>query len=451
MQPTTTIVAHATALLPSARAIVRLSGPDAWAIATQLFQIDGSASDSQRARLSGCLSLKEGACPAELWNFPAPRSATGEHCVELHLPGSPALVEALVQALCDAGCEPAQAGEFSRRAFLHGRMDLSQAEAVMALVSSAGAASARRANDVLSGSVARDLIAMIAQLEMLCASFEVSFDFDEEAAEQADEERFLAASRNALSKLEALAGPPANARGEQPRVVLAGPANAGKSTLFNALVGEERVAVSPEAGATRDLVGAQIDCAGVALELIDSAGFKAARDAIEGQSLERTRGAASSADLIVWLLASDGDGDQELLSEIKALGEEARSRSLLVRTKLDLQAQPSALAQALAGLPSLGICAPRGEGVPELRNVIAAQLRQLAAPESPALSARAHSLLEEARETLREAVEAMEIGAGLEVTSSLARSALSALRDLSGRGPSGDVLDTVFGNFCIGK
>lgn len=449
-----TIIAPATPLLPCARAAVRLSGAEAFALAKQIFSSATPLDAGMRARIRGSLALSSGACPAELWNFPPPASATGEHCVELHLPGSPALVREAIDALCSHGAQLAEAGDFTKRAFLAGRMDLAQAEAVMALVSSAGAHAARRASDVLRGGVSAKLDAMIERLEMLCASFEVSFDFDEEAAEQADEERFGEQARATLKMLETLAGPVARKRSEEPRVVIAGPANAGKSTLFNALLGEERAAVSAEAGATRDLVAATTECAGVQVELVDSAGFKAARDVIEGQSLERTRAAAQGADAVLWLLASSGESLAALereYTELTSADPELAACSLLVRTKLDQQPQPSALPDALAALPCISISALRGQGVAEVRAALAAHLRQLAAPEAPALSARAYALMDSARACLSEAVEALEVGAGLEIVSSLARSALSDLRDLAGRGPSADVLDTVFGNFCIGK
>ena len=442
-----TIVAEATSPAPAARAIVRLSGFNAIRLATE-------ACDAALARERGVHSCRlriDGmTLPGEVWVFPAPRSATGEDCVEIHVPGNRRLVTRLVQALVKAGARVAEPGEFSRRAWMRGRLDLAQAEAVMALVSSVDAEASRRALDVLEGRVSGELRRLMLDIEDLCARFEVSFDFDEEAAEQVDEDRFLNGARDLTERLEALAGKGHAISSLCPRVVLAGDANAGKSTLFNALLGRERAAVADEIGTTRDVLVEPVDLGGVSVELVDTAGFKAAENAIERQSLEGSEAAASSCDLLLLVVAADQKILSDELRQALARWQDIAGRTLLIRTKSDLAARPEALS-GLEGTPGLSLSALRGDGMPELKVMLANQIRRLISPESAMVSHRAAELASHALATLKDARQALEQGLPLEIASDLARAALSDIRELLGQEASADVLDHIFSNFCIGK
>lgn len=303
MRSDPTIFALATPRQPAARAVIRISG---------------AASESIFAGACGSTTLATalGSVPAAIWRFPAGASATGEACCELHLPGNLWLIDSVEAMLRDAGLQHAAPGEFTRRAYLNGVLDLASAEAVMALVSSSDRQAARRARAQASGKVSRDIRALTADLEDLCARFEVSFDFDEEAADQVDETRFLRASEVLASRLRAIAGTPQLGRTEVPRIVMAGEANAGKSTLFNALLGRTRAAVADVSGTTRDVVSETLHLQGMNVLLQDTAGLKRPSSgpdsAIEQDALHQTRESVLRADLLLLVVPAPLSGDHDL-------------------------------------------------------------------------------------------------------------------------------------------
>ena len=447
-----TIVAPATPNLPAARAIIRVSGDSAFDFVAKTFKSKVEAFP-RRGIYSVILNLKIGECPAEVWTFTAPNSATGENCVEIHFPGSPFLVDETLAELCQQGCRVAESGEFTRRAFLNARLDLSQAEAVMTLVSSAESGGARAAQSVYTGSFSRRGRKMIDQLEELCARFEVSFDFDEEAAELVDMQRFEELCEVALRDLQELVGSKQAPRSDLPRVVLVGAANAGKSTLFNALLGKERALISGKEGTTRDLVVEEAEFSDLQVELVDTAGEKIAESLIEHESQQLREEELTKADLILLVVSADSE-KASYAQFVESLSEQSmnwRERTLIVRTKLDRQSAPLPLEESTKEIGTLHVCAPRDQGVVELGRAIASKLRRILTPEMPAVSARQAQLLFDARETLEEALSAMRSGTPIEVVSDLARAALSAMREAFGFEPSADVLDRIFSSFCIGK
>ncbi|MCK6438665.1 MAG: 50S ribosome-binding GTPase [Planctomycetes bacterium] len=457
---TETIFAPATPLVPAVRAAIRVSGDEAIGIVRKL--CPDASIESKRSIVRTRLKLSAGACPAQLWISPAPHSATGEDCVEIHLSGSPLLVDAVLRELCKAGARMADPGEFSKRAYLNGVLDLSQAEAVMALVSSSGKEDARRFSAVLDGALSREGQRLVSELESLCAQFELSFDFDEEAAEQALLDRFKDMARAALDHLRRFTEAPRHAGHAKPSVVLIGPANAGKSTLFNALLGRERAIVSDEAGTTRDAVLETADLGGIAVELVDTAGMKQAADMIENHALESTHEQQDRADVVLLVIDSKACHSREggnpvfdCLHFDSPLHRNAsyltNDRTLIVRTKRDLCANSSPLPEPFCDYPSLSVSALTNDGIAELKSRITSLVKRSLAPETTAVSARQGALITEAASRLEEAVSELDRGAPIEVVSDLARSALSAIREAFGHGASADVLDHIFAKFCIGK
>jgi tRNA modification GTPase len=445
-----TVYALATPDVPGPRAVVRISGRLAVGAARKVTR----RADSSAA--GDWLALASGEVPCEVWEFRAPRSSTGEDVAEIHLPGSPELVTQLGVALNALGCVPAPAGEFSRRAYLNGKLDLAAVEAVMALVSSGDAAGARRACAALRGAVGERARSLRDAAERLCARIEMCFDFDDDSTGGGREERSALATEaeDLAAEMRELASSSAGRSTSRGRVVLCGPVNAGKSTIFNALVGGRRAAVSAEAGTTRDCVSADADLAWTPVTLVDTAGFKAADGEIEGLALLAGTDAAREADLVLVVADCAGNGMGAAARDVARIGLE-RDRLLLVRSKADERGNleiAADLPEVFAGLPQIVVCAPRGSGMPELREAVSSRLRIGAASEAPVVSARGAALFATASENLSRAAESLQgEPAMLDAAGDLARAALANVREYLGEGADASILDHIFSHFCIGK
>ncbi len=333
--PDDTIVAIATAWEPAPVGIVRLSGPASFTCAAAV------APDQPPTARNGCARgwVQPDAdvrLPADLFWFHAPRSYTGQDAVEIHTPGAPALLRALADRLVAAGARPAQPGEFTARAYLNGKLSAEQAEWVPALIHAADAESARRA--LRQPARAAEHAAWSSELADLIAALEAGIDFAEE-----EDVRFISAD-DVVRRIAALRAEVERAAGTRrrverelnlPHVMLCGLPNAGKSALFNALLGQERAIVSPVPGSTRDVLSAVVDLDGVRAVLQDSAGREDPRDAIEAAARAAADGAVGGADLIVWLHAADRDWSAAERAALEALPGE---RSVVVYSKSDLVA-----------------------------------------------------------------------------------------------------------------
>lgn len=421
-------------------AIVRLSGPRALALAQTL--VIGALPPARTLALRS-LQNREQALVAVM---PGPRSFTGEDTVELHVHGGVRNVGDVVERLTEAGAEPAGPGDFTRRAFENGRLRLDQAEGIAAVIGARTQAALEQARRLVAGELGRAVESVRDRAALLRVEIEANLDFPEDVAAQ-DEARFAHTIATLEREVEVwLAGFERGRRArERARVVIAGPPNAGKSALFNALLGRRRALVSAEAGTTRDYVEAELALGGRELSLIDTAGLRRSEDHIEVAGVELGREQIAGADVIVWVEGADQPVHPEVERELDNVLAEAGSVPVIhVENKIDL-------GQQRAGW--LGVSAETGTALEQLRERIGDALA-LDGDQWIGL-ARHRDRASEALAALAEARTELAEQAGLELVAfalAVAQRALGEITGHTGLGPVGeDVLDAIFSRFCIGK
>lgn len=454
-----TIVALASPPGGAARGIIRASGPRVLECLARVFQPIPSA-DLSAIRVPTAwpgeflLPGFASTLPGEVLLWPGQRSYTRQPLVELHTLGSPPLLEALLEAMCQAGARLAQPGEFTLRAFLSGRIDLTQAEAVLGVVDAADPSQLDAALAQLAGGLARPLQRLRDELLDLLAHLEAAFDFAEEdlaflTAEELDArlEQALAAVKKIRAQLQARAQ-----AGHKPRAVLVGRPNVGKSSLFNALVGMTQALVSPQPGTTRDYLTAEMDLDGLRCELVDTAGLapwtRAARpeDDIEAAAQAATRSQAQQAYVQLFCL----DGTTELDAWEQAQLHASCPQRLVVITKVD------APRRLVLDVPAIETSAHACIGLAELKAALRAKLVEMTTPDGlyPAVAstaARSGESLRQAAEALARAQELHRRRAGEELVAAEVRLALEALGEVAGAVYTDDILHRVFSRFCVGK
>lgn len=443
-----TIVALATPPGRGALGIVRISGPRSPDIVRAIAPAR-RALEPRRATLTRVQAHESagGAVDRVIATyFQAPHSYTGEDVVELCAHGSPVVLRTIVRAAVDAGARLARPGEFTLRAFLAGRIDLVQAEAVRDLIAAATPLQARVAFDQLDGTLTRRIADLDAVLFDLIARLEASLDFPDEGyhfIELDETRRRIDDVVNGIDVLLADAGRGRLIR-EGATVVLAGRPNVGKSSLFNALAGTDRAIVTSVPGTTRDLITEPIDIHGIPVTLVDTAGARRSDDIVEREGVARGEQAREVADLIVVVV----DRSEPLTEDDRRLLDETSSRPrIVVANKCDLP-PVATLDQAV------DVSAATGDGLQPLRCAISSALSgDEAGQEPPALTNLRHiSLLEEARESLQTAVDALSAS---EVPEEFLLTDLHAARtrfdEVVGARSSDDVLTHIFEKFCIGK
>jgi len=457
--PEETIAALATPPGEGALAVLRLSGPRArWALEAMMPR--PRAPIALKARYLHRLELvdAEGRPLDEVlaaW-MPGPRSFTGEDLVEISTHGGPSTVQAILATLYGLGLKAAHAGEFTYRAWLNGRLDLMQAEAVAELIHSRSEAARRLALQQLGGSLSRRVAPLRRRLLDHLRDLEAGIDFAEEDIEFVSREALAAslqALRTAMAALLAGAADGLLLR-EGVTVALMGAPNVGKSSLFNALLGEERAIVTAEPGTTRDLLRETYQQGGLFFHFVDTAGLREAEVEAERLGVARGTAAEAAARLSLWIC----DGSRPpTAEEAERLGGLRGGRDLLLVNKLDLpgyDAGPYA-ALAPAGQPCLQVSARTGHGLVELKDrllALATGGRQQALLELDfALNRRQHARVQAAA-TVLERLDAQTV-AGLEseLLARELREALAALDELSGRQLGESVLNEIFATFCIGK
>ncbi len=440
-----TIAAIATPPGTGGVAIVRISGPEAERVLRRAFR-RGDRKTGWKSHefvyghiVRGEETVDEGMAVL----MRAPRSYTREDVAELHCHGGETVTRMTLEAALEAGARPAQPGEFTRRAFENGRVDLAQAEAVMRLIGAQGEAAARQARRQMDGAVSRGVEKARGQLLNMLAEIAACTDFPDEIEEAPTAAKLLDEARTLSGVLRAACDP----RGARVletglNVVIAGRPNVGKSSLLNALLGEERAIVTSEAGTTRDAVRGAMELAGVRVNLTDTAGLREADSEAEKIGVRRAKEAVANADLVLVVL----DASQKLTDEDRETLEETEGvKRWILLNKTDLP--------AAEGLPEaeMTISAQTGEGVDALREKLREEAKAAQGGGALLTQARHIDAAMRAAGALEEMAETIESGMPLDFASVDATSALRALGEITGEDVEEGIVDAVFANFCVGK
>ncbi len=457
-----TIAAISTPLGEGGIGVIRISGPEALSIALKVFcpfrRSQGFRPEPWRVYWGRVVDPSTGEVLDQVLftYFRAPRSYTGEDVVEISAHGGPVVLRRILRTLLRLGSRLAEPGEFTKRAFLNGRMDLSQAEAVIDTIKARTEASATVAVRQLEGRLAERLKPAREQLLNLLSLLEATIDFPEEVEEPSRQEvktlleEVLQTVHHLLASAEA-----GRVYREGIAVVIAGKPNVGKSSLLNALLRESRAIVTDIPGTTRDLLEEGMNLRGIPLRVIDTAGMREAQDLVERIGVERARDSIQSADLVLWVV----DRSSPLTSEDRKVAEVIEGRrTILVINKID---QPPAwclsdLSEAIplaSSLPKVEVSVTKGVGLSALEDLIVETVCEGAIePSQVYVSNLRHiNALEKAKEALLTALEANRQQVPLDLLSGEIRSAAEHLALITGESVTEEVIESIFSRFCVGK
>ena len=455
------IAAIATGQAATAIGIVRVSGQGCFALCDKVFRALNDrhfSAQEPRKMIYGDMLDAEGRVIDRglAVRFPGPHSYTGEDSAEFHCHGSPVVLRELLGALFAAGARQARAGEFTRRAFLNGQLDLTQAEAVIDLIDAETAAAARNAAAQLDGGLRRVLEPIQDALLDITSRFYAVVDYPDEDIEDVRPEQVASALQSADEKLTSLLNTCQRGKVLKSgvRTAIVGRPNAGKSSLLNALAGYERAIVTDIPGTTRDTVEESVLCGGVLLRLIDTAGIRDTADIVEQKGVERSRQAIESADLV--LAVVDGTEKPAGTGEIFRLAARC-PRWIAVYTKRDLAPPYMVLAAspapAVPPAASVSLSSVTGEGLDKLEAAVAALFPAGDPREAGSLltDQRQEDAARRARDAVRRAKDALENGLTPDAVLTAAEEALDALGELTGRTAREEIVSRIFARFCVGK
>lgn len=451
-----TIVAIASPTSPAVRGIVRISGFDTPSVLSRLGVIADRKSKSAR-RFSGTIAVGDpfGSIELDVLFWPTSRSYTGQPAAELHTYGSLPILEALVAAVIGAGARAARPGEFTLRAFLAGRLDLTQAEAVLGVIEAGNKDSLDAALRQLAGNLSRPLRRMREELLDLLAEVEAGLDFVDEDIEFISDHALAERATRVRNELTAVTEQlrSRGGGGSKTTIALRGMPNAGKSQLLNAVVGHEAAIVTERAGTTRDVVRVEMELAGNPVELVDTAGYEQPVSDIARLSQQHADQASDEADIRLWCV--DWSRNDRLSAAEQATARASTGSShvidLFIATKSDLCRTNR---QELPPQPWISTSSESGQGLDGLIAAIAGAIAAQDRSETtavPGTAARCQQSLSLAVAAIESAVETVGTGAGHEFIAADLRAAADALGEVTGAVYTDDILDRIFGKFCIGK
>ena len=447
-----TIAALSSPNGPSAIALVRLSGPCCLDLAKAIFHMEPKA---RHATFSPYKKLDGDALDDVVYTYyKAPASYTGEDMLEISAHGNPFIIHEMLDDLFKRGCTPAEPGEFTRRAFMNGKMDLSQAEAVALLIDARSQRALKSARRQLHGELGKRISALSDELLDISALVEAYIDFPED--DLPPEDKRLIADK-ALSLSEKISNLAESAKythivREGLDIVIAGAPNAGKSSLLNSLLGSERAIVSPAAGTTRDFISESIILDGYMANIIDTAGLRHAADEIEAAGMAKSAEKISTCDACILTLDSAAP-----LPELPDLGSDypGPDKTLVAINKCDLtDSNPEIFEKHFAGYACERISCTTGYGIKSLKKALLGLIRKnriIPASDDICISTRHAAALERARDSVKCAAQKISDSAPAELTASDLRDALDALGEIVGKTDNEEILDRIFSKFCIGK
>lgn len=445
-----TIVAISTPPGRGGIGIVRLSGPEARQIADPLVRLKHPL-EPGRARFAEVLDQSTGTVLDEalVTFFAAPNSYTSEDIVEIAAHGSPVLMDHLLRQCVALGARLAQPGEFTQRAFLAGRLDLTQAEAVDSLIEATTMQQARTAAQHLGGGLSRQVQPVKQRLIELIAALEAGIDFAEDDLELMPDEEIARRLRELETPLQSLEESFTYGRllREGFRLAIAGRPNVGKSSLFNRIIGRDRAIVTPQPGTTRDPVAERLEIAGIPVELIDTAGLRITTDEAESYGIAKSREEMAEADIVLLVVAANEAWHEE---DQAAIENSTACKLIVVINKIDLRRKPD---EGKVPWKHVETSAKEGTGIEELRQAILGELQAVpvSGDTAPLTSLRQHGAVAAALLSLRSAQTGMEVTVPHEMLLLDLHECLDALDSLTGATHTEEILNLIFTRFCIGK
>jgi tRNA modification GTPase len=451
-----TIAAIATPLGEGGLAVIRISGPDAFGVADKVFAPGGKSSLKTSAAPTHTLQyghvIQNGRTIDEVLAavMRAPRTFTREHVVELTCHGGILTTKMVLDAVLASGARLAEPGEFTKRAFLNGRIDLAQAEAVADLIAARTELAVVAANEQLAGKLSQRINEVRDQMMLTLAHIEAHIDFPDEDITPDTHEQLLARLRQGVAFMDELlrTANEGQVLRRGIRAAIVGRPNAGKSSLLNQLLGHDRAIVSAIPGTTRDTIEETTNVRGIPVVFIDTAGLREAADEIEVEGIKRSRTSLQRAELILHVLDNSEpftDADQNYLNEFAA------KKRIIVRNKSDL---PRRLELPVNSMPAVEVSCTTGAGLESLKDAIknlvwSGEIR--ADMLQVMINSRHQDALRRAREATQNTIDVLSRGEGLEIAAMELRIATNAIGEVVGQTTTEDLLDSIFSTFCLGK
>lgn len=440
-------------------AVVRLSGKDSLSIADSIWRGTRLADAKSHTAHLGSIMQRDGSVldRAVATVFRAPNSFTGEDTVEFSVHGSMWIQRELVELLCSNGAEPAGRGEFTRRAFMNGRLDLAQAEGVADMIAASSRAAHRLAVTQMSGEFSRKLDDLRARLIKLASLLELELDFSEEEVEFADRRQLSTLADETLAYIDRLTSTYKAGRAikEGVPVAIAGAPNAGKSTLLNKLLDEEKAIVSDIPGTTRDIIEDTCEIDGILFRFYDTAGLRHTDDLIEKIGADRARQAIDRAAIVMWLHDLSGIDSEERMADIRNnMASNAEALHIIVHTKADLVDRDNTeLKKAQPSYEEHTISSKTGEGIEDLKSTLVQAARRGIDNQAELVitNARHQTALTTGAEALKRARVGIDAGLSADFIAQDIREALHHISQVTGQITTPDLLSSIFTSFCIGK